>query len=433
MSKTVIIGLDGVPFGLIKDFADSGIMPNTASLLAEGTFKPMASSIPEVSSVAWSSIITGANPAEHGIFGFTDLAPYSYELRFPNFSDLKCRPFWDSQDRRYVIMNVPSTYPVRPLRGVHISGFVSIDMQRSVYPPSLIPELRQLDYRLDVDSQKAHQCMDDFLVDLDQTLQARIRAYRLLWNSQKWQTFMLVFTGTDRLMHFLWEAYEQPNHQYHDAFLDHFRRIDAVIGEISDKLGSEDLLIMLSDHGFERLDSEIHINWILRKEGFLKLKSSQQPSPSDIVSPTKAFALDPARIYINRKGKYPQGFVNEEDTDSVLRDLEALFDALEVSGQKVVKDVYRKEDIYSGPLLEQAPDLVLVANPHFDLKATMKATELAQKGIFTGKHTQDTAFLLVRGRNTHHLIPQDPQVFCVRSIIEMGTCDGKNLPKVRWQ
>ena len=62
-SKTVIIGLDGVPFDLLNDLAESGVMPNTASLIANGTFKKMQSSIPEVSSVAWSSIITGRNPA----------------------------------------------------------------------------------------------------------------------------------------------------------------------------------------------------------------------------------------------------------------------------------------------------------------------------------------------------------------------------------
>ena len=62
MSKTVIVGLDGVPFGLLKDFAESGVMPNIASTITDGTFRKMLSSIPEVSSVAWSSMITGGKP-----------------------------------------------------------------------------------------------------------------------------------------------------------------------------------------------------------------------------------------------------------------------------------------------------------------------------------------------------------------------------------
>jgi predicted AlkP superfamily phosphohydrolase/phosphomutase len=106
--KTVIIGLDGVPFGMIKDFAETGVMPNTAELISQGIFKKMHSSIPEVSSVAWSSIITGNNPGEHGIFGFMDLLPDSYKMRFPNFSDLKAPPFWDQWEGKSVIINVPS-------------------------------------------------------------------------------------------------------------------------------------------------------------------------------------------------------------------------------------------------------------------------------------------------------------------------------------
>ena len=70
--RTVIIGLDGVPFGMIEDFAKTGIMPNTADVISQGVFKRTKSSLPEVSSVAWSSIISGENPGRHGIFGFMD-------------------------------------------------------------------------------------------------------------------------------------------------------------------------------------------------------------------------------------------------------------------------------------------------------------------------------------------------------------------------
>ena len=63
-TKTVIIGLDGVPFGMIKDFAGNGVMPNTQQIIEDGLFVEMRSSVPEISSVAWSSIITGKNPGD---------------------------------------------------------------------------------------------------------------------------------------------------------------------------------------------------------------------------------------------------------------------------------------------------------------------------------------------------------------------------------
>ena len=417
-TKTVIIGLDGVPYGMIKDFANSGVMPNTAKLISEGIFKKMCSSIPEVSSVAWSSMITGKNPGEHGIFGFMDLFDGSYKMRFPNFNDLKASPFWDRWPGKSVIINVPSTYPVHQMNGVHISGFVSIDFERSVHPKSLVSQLHDLNYRLDVDSQKAHSSMDLFLSDLDETLKARIRTYRYLWDNNDWQTFTLVFTGTDRLMHFLWSAYEDKNHKYHNFFLEHFAKIDQAIGEIAGRVADNDVLIMLSDHGFERLDYDVYINYLLIQEGLLQFKQGADATLNNIGYGTKAFALDPARIYLNLKGKYPCGSVQPADSENLLFQLEALFRSLQIDGRKVIKNVYRKKRIYSGPYLGNAPDLVLLSTKGFNLKANIRAHQLIDKAIFTGKHTQDTAFLAVKGFSDESVVADIPTVSDVKWIAE---------------
>jgi len=240
--RVVIVGLDGVPYRLIDSLSNNGMMPEAKKIIKKGTFKQMESSIPEISSVAWSSIITGKNPGEHGIFGYTDIPIGTYRLSFPNFNNLKAVPFWqkDSEEKS-IIFNVPSTFPVKPLNGIHISGFVSLDLERSVYPNSLIPKLNTLNYQIDVDSSKAHISIDMFLKDLEKTLKARIAAYRYLWEEWDWDTFMLVFIGTDRLSHFLWDAYEDESHKYHSTFLEHFHQIDEV-----------------SDHGFELLEREVN-------------------------------------------------------------------------------------------------------------------------------------------------------------------------------
>ncbi|UCC23253.1 MAG: alkaline phosphatase family protein, partial [Planctomycetota bacterium] len=398
--------------------AETGVMPNTAELISQGAFKKMLSSIPEVSSVAWSSMITGQNPGAHGVFGFMDLHPDSYKMKFPNFSDLKAPPFWDLWHGKSVIINVPSTYPVHEMNGVLISGFVSIDFEKSIHPKSLIAPLKDMDYRLDVDSQKAHSDMDAFLKDLDASLEARIEAYRYLWETQDWQTFMLVFTATDRLMHFLWDAYEDKNHKYHSLFLEHFRKIDQAVGEIDSRLNDDDLLIMHSDHGFERLDKDIYISYLLAEQGFLQFKQDQDIALNNICYGTKAFALDPARIYLNLKGKYPCGSVDVAEAEDILRQLENLFQSLEVDGRKVIRDVYRKEQIYSGPYLENAPDLILVGADGFNLKASVKADKLADKAIFTGKHTQDTAFFIAKGLRDENIIPDPLTVSDIKQIIE---------------
>ena len=63
-------------------------MPNLEKLKQDGILKRMTVSIPDNSAVSWSSIMTGENPGEHGIFGFTDLIPNTYTLRFPNSNNL---------------------------------------------------------------------------------------------------------------------------------------------------------------------------------------------------------------------------------------------------------------------------------------------------------------------------------------------------------
>ncbi len=412
--RTVIVGLDGMPYQLIKNLSDNGTMPNVKALIEEGVFRQMASSIPEVSSVAWSSIITGKNPAEHGIYGFTELMPGTYNMFFPNFDSLKAPPFWDMESSgNSVIINVPSTYPAPQLNGVLISGFVALNLEKATYPPSLARELERMDYHLDVDSQKGHKSTDLFLQDLDRTLKGRIAAYRYLWDREDWQTFMLVFTGTDRLAHFLWDAYEDENHKHHPAFLDHLHQIDKLIGEIASRIGDDDPLILLSDHGFERLEKDVYVNFLLKQEGFLKLEGDSQ-NLKDIGHDTKAFALDPARIYLNMKGKYPRGSVKPSGRDHLMSELEELFESLKVEGVKVINRIYHKEEIFTGPLIDQAPDLVLVANKGFNLKASTKAGQLYGKDIFAGKHTQPDAFLLVRDDGAEGIVPERP---CVSDVV----------------
>lgn len=420
--KVVIIGLDGVPFEMIAHFTDSGVMPNTAKLISEGIFKRSESTIPEISSVAWSSMITGANPAQHGIYGFTDLRENSYDMCFPNYNNLAVKPFWEEWPGKSVIINVPATYPVRETSSTHISGFVSIDINKSVYPPSLIPELSHMDYRLDVDSRKAHNSLDDFLDDVELTLKARIKAYRYLWDKTDWSTFMLVFTGTDRLMHFLYSAYEDPEHSYHDDFVSHFKQIDETIGEIAERIDDNDVLMMLSDHGFERLEKDIYINKFLIDNNMLVFGAGKEPDLQNICQGTKAFAMDPARIYLNYRDKYPAGSVERSDAEKILSELEVMFSELTVDGKKVIRSIYRTEEIFEGNLIDKAPDMVLVADHGFNLKAMMKAPTLASRGIFTGKHTQDTAFQIYRGITDCSSIPAVPKVSDIRGILqnEMG-------------
>ena len=421
MGRVVIIGLDGVPYELLIWLMAEDIMPNVRSTLGDSVLRHMESTIPAISSVAWSSIITGVNPGEHGIFGFTDFDFYGRELRFPDYTWLHREPFWADVPGSIVI-NVPSTYPVRPIDGIHISGFVSVDFDKSVHPPSMARLLRDLGYRLDVNSSLAHVSMAAFLEDLDATLLARTKVALDLW-THDWSLFMLVFTGTDRLLHFLWDACSDEEHQFRSEFIEHFRKIDDFIGRILRDVTPKDTLLLLSDHGFEGLESEVYVNYILQSAGYLcfdsdvmrdKLNAAHDAEKHltmvAATDSTTAFALDPGRIYIPRS-------LEPSRRRDILDELKELFKSLTfVEDQRpVIKNVYEAKDIYTGLCTIDGPDLVLEPMPGFDLKAILNADSTFGKRLFTGKHTRENAFLLACSPDA--AIPVSPTVFDIAGIV----------------
>jgi predicted AlkP superfamily phosphohydrolase/phosphomutase len=393
-------------------------MPNLQRIIGGGAIRRITSTIPDISSVAWSSIITGCQAGEHGIFGFTDLARGTYQMRFPNFRDLKAQPFWETCSGKSVIINVPSTYPVKSMNGAHISGFVSVELAKAVYPPALVGTLQGFDYRLDVDSQKAHGDMPGFLDDVEATLKANVTAYRHLWDYVDWHNFMLVFTTTDRLLHFLWSAWEEAGHQYHTVFVEHFRAIDHIIGEIAGRMAPGDNLLVLSDHGFERLERDLYVNRLLVDEGFLKFQPGGEMIATSIATGTKTFAMDPGRIYVNIEGKYPRGSVKEQEKQQVIDEVARLFDALMVEGRKVIKSIHRGDDVYSGPCAQDGPDLVLMANHGFNLKGAMAAPRLVGQGLFTGMHRYDNAFLISNDKSALTDMGEDASVIDAGRLIK---------------
>src|SRR3989304_1313835 len=94
--RIVFLGLDGTPYTFLTRLVREGQMPNVANLLAEGSLAPMHSVHPPVSSVAWSSFMTGSNPAKHGIFGFVDRDPATYKTYIPTARHMKSQTLWQA-------------------------------------------------------------------------------------------------------------------------------------------------------------------------------------------------------------------------------------------------------------------------------------------------------------------------------------------------
>ncbi len=145
MSKVLVIGLDGVPLHLLESWAEEGRVPTLKRLMDEGAVTTLNSTIPHTSGPAWSSFMTGKNPAKTDIYDFLHRRKNSYAF-FPNSSQSRDgKAVWDilsETGKRVGVVNVPLTYPVKAVNGCFISGFMTpYHAKDFMYPPELLSEL----------------------------------------------------------------------------------------------------------------------------------------------------------------------------------------------------------------------------------------------------------------------------------------------------
>jgi predicted AlkP superfamily phosphohydrolase/phosphomutase len=413
--RVCVVGLDGVPYGLLKSLADSSVMPHTASIIASSALRQMRASLPPVSSVSWSSFMTGENPAEHGVFGFTDVDSDTYKLRFPLFSDLAVPTFWDRlghAGRRCAVINQPATYPARSVPGALVSGFVALRLERSVWPKEHLPPLQRMGYRIDVESEKGRDDPDGLLDDLEATLQTRGKAAAYFWDQEPWDYFQLVVTGTDRLHHFLWNAVAADDDPRHGRAMQYYRAVDALIadtwerfhqGQSGDREGEG--FVLLSDHGFTAVRHDVRLNAWLHDNGFLQYGTDQPASVADISPHTRAFALDPGRIHLNLKGRFAQGCVDPAGAPALRAEIAQGLEELSFDGERVMARIFTREEAFRGARFSLAPDLVAIAHDGFDLKGTTKEPKVFGTTRFQGMHTWEDAFVWARLP-----IPERPEI-----------------------
>lgn len=438
MKKIFVLGIDGLSYDLVNTLLSKNVLPNFAAIAKNGCLKRMNSTIPEVSSTAWSTFMTGVNPGRHGIFGFMDFERNSYKIFFPDSNTLKSETLWDIIGRhnlKSIVINLPSTYPAKKINGILTAGFVAIDLKKATYPDTAFEYLKSVNYRLDVDTTKAQKSLDDLFEDIIFTLEKRIEVL-LHYIEHEWDLFIGTITETDRLHHFMWSASREEN-RHHRNFLDFYRRIDNLIGEIygrlTEKYDDDFILLIVSDHGFTDLKQEVYLNSFLRENGYLSFKRFPPTSLEEIGPNSSAFALDPSRIYINRQGRYPNGCVSDAEYESVRNDIKKNIMALKCNGEQVVKRILFKEEIYSGPCYERAPDIVLLANHGYDLKGSLGKEAVFGSGVFTGSHTRDNAIFFINKALSPDLTSQELDIADVAATIlkiigiEDVQLDGRSL------
>ena len=415
--RVMVIGIDGTPFTFLKKHIEAGDFPVLAKLASQGAFAQMDSVQPCISSVAWSTYMTGKNPGKHGIFGFVDRTLNPFNIFIPNSRQMTSETLWEILSRngkKVIVINVPVTYPPRQVNGVLISGFLATDIEKAVYPDRFVPSLRDRGYRIDVDAWQGRKDKEAFFNDLNYTLNKRLEVSQYLMQEIDWDFFQLHIMETDRINHFLWEHYENKDPEYAMRFLDFYRRVDEIIGELLRKTWESDQVITLSDHGFCTVKKEVYLNHALEKHGFLSLETDAK-SVKDMTPDTRAYSLIPGRIFINQKGREEKGSVEAgNQTEETLAELEEWLPTLkdDVTGEAIIKETIRPSKIYSGNQLPLAADLLVIPYDGFDMKGNVKTDTLTFKGDLVGTHTFHDAALFVRDKqltvdrpNLTHLMP----------------------------
>ncbi len=421
--RVLVVGLDGVSCSLLKEYMDRGYLPCISRVLSDGhILNQMDASIPDVSSTSWTSFMTGVNPGEHGIYGFMELRSGSYSLYFPNSFDIKAPAFWDIlgntmdgktstlSDRyagkvgnsyRSIVINVPQTYPARPLNGILTAGFVALDLSKATYPESAYRYLDSIGYIIDVNAELAKDRKDLFFQELARTFERRGRAIDHFFLNEEWDLFIATITETDRLHHFFYDAAFDTHHPYHSHFVEFYRDLDRFVGRLYERFmdmsGGEGLFMTMSDHGFSVLEKEVYINNYLRDAGLLRIDDGREFFEK-IDYGTKAFALDPARIYIHTRDRYPRGEVDVLEREKVIEEVKEALLSLEDGGRKVLKEIYTRDVLYKGPFVEKAPDLVCLPFRGYDLKASLQKQGVFGREHFTGMHVRDDAHCILPER-----------------------------------
>lgn len=327
-------------------------------------------------------------------------------------------------ERRVCVLNVPMTYPPLPVNGVQVSGMPAPSTKVPItYPDGLLDEINEAvgEYLLYPDPGRAYSDsgVDAFLERLYETTDVRVRTLDYLRSREPWDFTMVVFNGTDTVSHALWK-YMDESHPLHDpgkarkygnAIRDYYQYVDSKLGRIVESLDEDTTLIVMSDHGFGPFHKFIHVNNWLLQQGYMQVQSGMRTktkrrmfsagfSPMNVYDTlmrlglgglkrevvrgqgqgmlktlflsfedidwkrTQAYSLgNVGQIYLNVVGREPFGCVRpgteyEQVRDEIIERLRTLADP--ETGNLVVETIYRREELYHGEYLEQAPDIVFL-------------------------------------------------------------------------
>ena len=434
--RAFVLGLDGVPWDLLSEWAADGDLPNVAKLVEEGAAGPLESTTPATTPLAWPSIATGVGPDKHGIYGWRDLSP-EYSHRMYTANDVAGPFLWDVLSPA-VVGNVPMTYPAREIDGAMVAGLMTPgpDDEGFTAPASLAAEIRSAipEYQIGLYWEDYEGDTPEFHADLQSLVQSRRQLMGHLLESEPWRLFFFVYTAPDRLQHLVWDE---------AVLLEHYRYLDEIVGEAMAAAAANDAtLYVVSDHGFGPVETTVAPNRALADTGFLAGRSGTGTRgtferigvtrervlgaldrvgvdeqtllshlPRSVVDSvaeripgnnvlydvdfeqTQAFAHGPGNVYVNDTERFESGVVAPSDvpdvTAAVAEVLEGITDP--VTGEPVLEVLDGEEAFPADP---HSPDLAIEGNDGYEVVNSWQDTDvLAEAGHMAAGHRMDGILL----------------------------------------
>jgi len=362
--RAAVIGLDCVPPRLVFD-AWRHELPHLSALMARGLYGPLRSCHPPITVPAWTSMMSGKDPGQLGLYGFRNRRSYAYDdVAIANSTFVQHDRVWDILSRhgkRVIVLGVPQTYPPQPVNGFMVSCFLTPSDRAYTYPENLQPEIEAAadGYIFDVDDFRGAD-KRALLERIYEKTRKHFRVARHLLTSKPWEFFMMVEMGPDRIHHGFWNHFDAahpqhvPDNEFRNAIRDYYGYLDCEVGALLTLIGPDVLLLVVSDHGAQAMDGAICINEWLMREGYLVLHEYPRvPAPLAPAmidwSTTRAWGEGGyyGRIFVNVAGREPLGIVATADYEGVRDELITGIAALaDPAGRNLGSRAYRPEELY---------------------------------------------------------------------------------------
>jgi len=189
-----------------------------------------------------------------------------------------------------------------------VGDFLAPKLEGATYPPEAAQRLAAMGYRIDVQPGLGREAdKRPFLADLDEVFRARRRALLTFLADDDWDVLQVHVMETDRVNHFVYGLWEAGDPVYCPAFERFYSDVDGMLGEVVARLDENTALFVLSDHGFCGVRREVYLNAWLQAEGYLEPLGGERPSLKELTSASRAYCMDPGRIYVNLRGREPAG------------------------------------------------------------------------------------------------------------------------------